>query len=95
MSVNEIIPISDMSAYQRELKRKRDNYSREQYVLQKALKQFEQGVEQGIEQGIKKGESKWRHAEALEIALEMKKDRFSIETITKLTKLSLEEIQAL
>ncbi|RZJ99238.1 MAG: hypothetical protein EOO43_27140 [Flavobacterium sp.] len=39
---------------------------------------------------------KWgRKAEALEIAREMKKDKFPIETIAKLTKLSIEEIEAI
>ncbi|MDR6786121.1 putative transposase/invertase (TIGR01784 family) [Pedobacter africanus] len=43
----------------------------------------------------KEGREEGRHVEALEIAAEMKKDKFPIETISKLTKLSIEEIQAL
>ncbi|WP_200815637.1 hypothetical protein [Pedobacter africanus] len=43
----------------------------------------------------KEGREEGRHAEALEIAAEMKKDKFLIETISKLTKLSIEEIKAL
>lgn len=51
----------------------------------------EEGIEIGIEQGMERG----RHQEALEIAREMKNDQFSIEQISKLTKLSFEEIEAL
>lgn len=47
------------------------------------------------EKGKLEGEVIGRHEEALEIAREMKKDKFSIETIAKLTKLPIEEIQAL
>jgi predicted transposase/invertase (TIGR01784 family) len=47
----------------------------------------EQILDEGIEQGIGKG--------IAQIAIEMKKDLFPIEQISKLTKLSLEEIEAL
>lgn len=47
-----------MSAYQKELKRKRDNYSREEYILHKAKQDFEHAVAQGIEQGMEQGEAK-------------------------------------
>ncbi|MNL06430.1 hypothetical protein D3C87_1270650 [compost metagenome] len=46
-------------------------------------------------EGIAEGEAKGRHEEALEIAREMKKDKFPIEQIAKLTKLSIKEIEAL
>ncbi|ACU03966.1 hypothetical protein [Pedobacter heparinus] len=42
-----------------------------------------------------KGEIKGRYEEAMEIALEMKKDKFPIEKIAKYTGLTIEEIQAL
>ena len=50
---------------------------------------------EGIAEGIQKGEAKGRHEEALEIAREMKQDKFPIEQIAKLTKLSIKEIEAL
>lgn len=59
----------------------------EEYLLDKFKKE-------GLETGIQKGREEGRHAEALKIAAEMKKDKFPIETISKLTKLSIEEIQA-
>ena len=77
--VSNLTP-AEMNAYQQSLKIKRDNYVHDQNVLN-----------QGIEQGKAKG----RHEEALEIAREMRKDKFSIETIAKLTKLPIEEIEAL
>lgn len=56
---------------------------------------LERRKREGIEIGIEKGQAIGRHAEALEIAREMKKDKFPIETIVKLTKLTIEEIQSL
>ncbi|MNT95921.1 hypothetical protein D3C72_2378960 [compost metagenome] len=47
--------------------------------------------EEGIEIGMERG----RHQEALEIALELKKEGLTIEFIAKTTKLSVEEIEAL
>ncbi len=51
----------------------------------------EEGIEIGIEKGIEKG----RHEEALEIAREMKKDQFPVDKIIKITKLTIQEIEAL
>jgi predicted transposase YdaD len=48
-----------------------------------------------FQDGVKKGKAEGRHEEALEIAREMKKDKFPIEQIAKLTKLSRKEIEAL
>lgn len=45
--------------------------------------------------GQKKGIEKGRHTAALAIAREMKDDKFSLETISRLTKLSIEEIEGL
>ncbi|SMC59271.1 hypothetical protein SAMN04488524_1363 [Pedobacter africanus] len=56
----------------------------EEYLLDKFKKE-----------GIAEGEAKGRHDEALEIAREMKKDKFPVETIAKLTKLTIQEIEAL
>ncbi|MBB5436597.1 putative transposase/invertase (TIGR01784 family) [Pedobacter sp. AK017] len=49
----------------------------------------------GQEDGIQTGKAKGRHEEALAIAREMKKDKFPIDKIAKLTKLSIEEIEQL
>ncbi|MDR6784533.1 hypothetical protein [Pedobacter africanus] len=56
----------------------------EEYLLQKREAE-----------GLQKGEAKGRHDEAVEIASEMKKDKFPVETISKLTKLTIKEIEAL
>lgn len=42
-----------------------------------------------------KGIEKGRYEEALEIAFELKKDKFPVEKIAKYTGLSIEEIQSL
>ena len=53
-------------------------------------------IDMGIIETIKMQERReGRHEEALEIAREMKKDKFPIEQIAKLTKLTIEEIKAL
>lgn len=53
-------------------------------------------IDMGIIETIKMQErQEGRHEEALEIALEMKKDKFPIEKIAKLTKLTIKEIEAL
>ncbi|MEQ7799797.1 hypothetical protein ABDJ41_08275 [Pedobacter sp. ASV1-7] len=46
-----------------------------------------QGIEKGIEKGI--------YQRSLEIAREMKKDKFPVDKISKFTKLSIEEIEKL
>ena len=45
------------------------------------------GIEKGIEKGI--------YQRNLEIALEMKKDKFPVERIAKITGLPIQEIEAL
>jgi predicted transposase YdaD len=41
------------------------------------------------------GEAEGHHKGVLEVAREMKKDKFPVETIAKLTKLSISEIESL
>lgn len=52
---------------------------------------LEKGRELGLEQGLEQG----KHINSLQIALAMKKDNFPIDQISKFTKLSAEEIEAL
>lgn len=64
--------------------------------LEKGLEQgIEKGIEKGIKKGLKQGLERGRHEEALDIAREMKKDKFPIEKIVKLTRLSTTEVLAL
>ncbi|TKC08816.1 Rpn family recombination-promoting nuclease/putative transposase [Pedobacter frigoris] len=51
----------------------------------------EQGLQQGLEQGLEQGE----HNKAIEIAKQMKADNLPVETISKYTNLSIEEIESL
>lgn len=53
------------------------------------------GIQEGIREGIQEGILEGKHKQALEIALEMKKDGLSMEKIIKFTKLSVEEIEKL
>lgn len=77
--VSNLTP-AEMSAYQKELKRKRDNYSHDQHMLQK-------GIEQGIEQG--------EHKKAIEMAEKLIAKGVSSNEISELTGLSVKEIEEL
>ena len=60
----------------------------EEYNFEEAKKkQFEEGIELGIQQGIRK--------EKQAVAKGMLSEGLSVETIAKLTLLSIEEIQSL
>ncbi|MBB5436521.1 putative transposase/invertase (TIGR01784 family) [Pedobacter sp. AK017] len=78
--------------YNSSLKRKWDNKNVLDYAVKKGL---EQGLEQGREQGLEQGREQGIHKKAIEIALEMLVNKYPIEEIIKLTKLSKEEIQSL
>nr|WP_121272935.1 hypothetical protein [Pedobacter schmidteae] len=81
-----------MNAYQRELKRKRDNYSHDQYIREKSE---QLGVQQGLQQGLEQGLEKGAHTKAIETAKKMSADNMPIDQIIKYTGLSKEEIEAL
>lgn len=85
--VSNLTP-AEMSTYQKELKRKRDIYSREKYLLEHGL---EQGIKQGIEQGILKGKRK----NAIETACKLLEKGMSIGEISEITGLSIKEIEAI
>lgn len=55
----------------------------------------EQGREQGLQQGREIGLQEGEYKKALEVAREMKTEKFPIDKIAKITKLSVEEIEAL
>ena len=59
----------------------------------------EEGIKEGIEKGIKKGRQEGikegRHAEQISIAKSMKAENIDIETIKRITGLTLEEIRKL
>ncbi len=74
----------DMNAYQRELKRKRDNYSHDQYIREKSA---QLGLQEGLEKGLQQG--------LVETAKKMLADNLPIDLIIKYTGLSKEEIENL
>ncbi len=60
--------------------------------MEKGIKKgIKQGIEQGIEQGLREGE----HAKTIEIAKEMLKENIDINIISKVTNLSISEINSL
>jgi len=72
-----------------------DNQNVMDFAKKQATKQgLEQGLAQGLKQGLEQGKAQ-ALAEKKEMAREMKKDKFPIEQIAKLTKLPLETIQEL
>lgn len=75
---------SELIAYEQEIKRIRDNVAALDYQIDKAKKE-------GREEGMEKG----REAEKIEIAKAMLADDDSIEKISKITGLSIEQIKIL
>ncbi|WP_316834623.1 hypothetical protein [Pedobacter nutrimenti] len=84
-----------MNAYQESLKIKRDNYS----ALESAeLRGEQRGQKQGEQRGIEIGAELERakaEREKREMAVKLKTKGMHIEEIAELTKLPIEEIQAL
>ena len=64
----------------------------EEFLLDRATKQ---GENKGMKKGVKEGMKEGRRREALDIAIELKKEGLPIEFIAKATKLSVEEIEKL
>ena len=56
---------------------------------------IEQGIEKGIEQGIEQGIEKGKHDTCLNLAGNMLKSNYSIDSIMEITGLSREEIESL
>ncbi|MDR3197974.1 MAG: Rpn family recombination-promoting nuclease/putative transposase [Planctomycetaceae bacterium] len=56
---------------------------------------IKQGMEKGMEKGIEKGIEKGRSEEKVEVVKSMKAEGFPVETIAKITKLSVEEVERL
>jgi predicted transposase/invertase (TIGR01784 family) len=82
----------EKTMYDSSLKYKWDNKNVVDYARQEGMiKGMEQGMIKGIEQGIEKGKLE----EAIAIAREMKKEGLSLAQISKVTKLSVEEIEKL
>lgn len=72
--------------YDIQLKRYRDNYACLDYAIEKGIRQ---GIEKGIEKGIEQGMDK----RSKEIAKNMKDEGMDSKTISKLTGLSIEQIE--
>jgi oligoribonuclease NrnB/cAMP/cGMP phosphodiesterase (DHH superfamily) len=86
-----------MSAYQRELKRKRDNYSHDQYMLHMMQKgiELERTKAEKEKAELKAKALKEKKEMAVKLALEMLAENEPFDKIARYTKLTLEEIQAL
>lgn len=70
------------------------NYRAKKEGREEGLKQgVEEGRKEGIEQGIKQGIEKGKEEEKIEIAKEMLKLGMKLEEISKITKLTIEEIR--
>ena len=74
----------EQAMYNQDLKRKWDNEAAR-------INSVEEGRAKGLAEGLAEGE----HKKAVEIAAEMKRKDFPSQTISELTKLSIEEIEKL
>ena len=94
-----IIGLYDAEKVERKVYNSKMNYAEKigmekgmQKVMEKGIeKGIKQGIEQGIEQGLREGE----HAKTIEIAKEMLKENIDINIISKVTNLSISEINSL
>ena len=63
--------------------------------LEEYNKGVEEGIEQGIEKGIEQGIEKGKHDTCLNLAGNMLKSNYSIDSIMEITGLSEDEIKSL
>lgn len=55
----------------------------------------ERGIEKGIKQGMEKGIEKGMAESRMEMAIELMKEKFPMEKISRITRLSMEKLQEL
>ncbi len=73
-----------------------DKQKRLEYeAREKAMRDYNQGIFEAEQRGEKRGEQRGKQEEAIIIAKNMKKEHFSNDTISKLTDLSVTEINTL
>ena len=73
-----------------------DKQKRLEYeAREKAMRDYNQGIFEAEQRGEKRGEQRGKQEEAIIIAKNMKKEHFSNDTISKLTGLSVTEINTL
>ena len=73
-----------------------DKQKRLEYeAREKAMRDYNQGIFEAEQRGEKRGEQRGKQEEAIIIAQNMKKEHFPNDTISKLTGLSVTEINTL
>jgi predicted transposase/invertase (TIGR01784 family) len=94
--VSNLTP-AEMSAYQRELKRKRDNYSHDQYMLHMMQKgiELERAKAEKEKAELKAKALKEKKEMAMATARKLKNKNIAIDIIVEATGLTLKEIEAL
>ena len=86
----------EMKTYEASLKEKRDWKNAMDYAMAEAeTKGMEKGIEKGMVKGMVKGMEKGIKKERLVIAKNMKKENIAVEVISRLTGLSIEDINNL
>lgn len=77
-------------------KARRDAYGVEQFNIQKGLeKGMKEGIEQGFKQGIEQGFKQGIQKDRIDIAKKMLKENMDDQAISKVTELTVEEINKL
>ena len=90
-----IIGLYDAEKVERKVYNSKMNYA-EKIGMEKGMqKGMEKGIEKGIKQGIEQGLREGEHAKTIEIAKEMLKENIDINIISKVTNLSISEINSL
>ncbi|MCM1371229.1 MAG: Rpn family recombination-promoting nuclease/putative transposase [Clostridium sp.] len=98
--MDEVIVVNSDIDFQEYMSKEEDERkifnSRMSEATRKGLEQgLEQGLQQGLEQGMKEGIEQGSSNKAIEIAKNMLEEKFDIQTIAKITKLSIREIEKL
>lgn len=99
--LGEIAEIANMTEtqrrkYDKDLKILRDNYNILEFAKKEARREGRaEGKAEGRAEGIAEGRAEGMKEKAIEMAIEMLKDGMSIETVAKISKLSISEVETL
>ena len=99
--LGEIAEIANMTEtqrrkYDKDLKILRDNYNILEFAKKEARREGRaEGKAEGRAEGIAEGKAEGMKEKAIEMAIEMLKDGMSIETVAKISKLSISEVEKL
>ena len=91
IEAKETLEKISQNKHEQELARLRDKYIKDQIAIQKYG--YKQGIEDGKSEGIEIGRSEGSKNKSIQIVKKMLEEKINIELISKVTGISVEEIQ--